>query len=235
MKPEVIVALDFDNFESAKDMVEKLEDEIIWYKVGLELFVSCGPEILEYLRNKGKKIFLDLKFHDIPNTVKSVVLASLSYGAEIINMHAQGGFDMMTETALAVKEKCESKGIKRPLLIAVTLLTSLDEGYLKANKLKFDSTGEYVVHLAQAAKNAGLDGVVSSAKETLMIKKELGNDFITVTPGIRPASGSMDDQKRVVTPKDAKEMGTDFIVVGRPITQAKNPKEAAAAIKGEMI
>lgn len=230
MKPEIIVALDFNNSESAKQIVDRTGDAVTWYKVGLELFVADGRSIIEYLKKKEKKIFLDLKFHDIPNTVLSAVLASLQYETDMVNMHTQGGYDMMASVTQKVTEHCVQKNIRKPLLIGVTLLTSLDDGYLRAMNLGFNSSREYVLHLAELAKGSGLDGVVSSAIETPFIKQALGSSFLTVTPGIRPAEASLDDQKRVVTPKDAKDMGTDYIVVGRPVTQAKDPHEAAIKI-----
>jgi orotidine-5'-phosphate decarboxylase len=234
MKPEMIVALDFDNLDSAKKIVESAADAVTWYKVGLELFVSDGQRVIEYLKNKEKKIFLDLKFHDIPNTVTNAVLASLKYETDMVNMHTQGGPEMMKTTVDKINEHCAKANVARPLLIGVTLLTSLDEAYLKLNKMDFATSRDFVIHLAQTAKASGLDGVVSSAQETPFIKDAVGKEFITVTPGIRPATASVDDQKRVVTPKDAKDMGTDFIVIGRPVTKADDPKKAAMEIKEEM-
>ncbi|WP_022850246.1 orotidine-5'-phosphate decarboxylase [Limisalsivibrio acetivorans] len=231
MKPEIIVALDYSELEPVKGIVESVGDAVNWYKVGLELFVSCGPDALSYLADKGKKVFLDLKFHDIPNTVSKVCLSSLKYGVSMMNMHVQGGEEMMKT---AVDKVSESAGDKRPLMLGVTVLTSLDENHLSQYGIVTPDTASYVLKLAEIAKRAGMDGVVSSAKETQIIKENLGEDFITVTPGIRPASASVDDQKRVVTPADARQMGTDYIVVGRPITKADNPKEAAEAIKEEM-
>lgn len=183
-------------------------------------------ELSNTLNRKTKKIFLDLKFHDIPNTVTSAVFASLKYETDMVNMHTQGGPEMMSGVVGQIDEYCDKHNVSRPLLIGVTLLTSLDENYLNLMKLGFDSSRDYVLHLAEIAKKkSGLNGVVSSAQETPFIKKSIGNDFITVTPGIRPAAASVDDQKRVVTPKDAKDMGTDFIVIGRPVTKAEDPKK----------
>jgi len=234
MKPEIIVALDFDNVDAAKKIVKSAGDAVTWYKVGLELFVADGQRVIEFLKNEDKKIFLDLKFHDIPNTVTSAVLASLKYETDMVNMHTQGGPEMMKTTVEKIDEYCAKTGVARPLLIGVTLLTSLDEDYLKLNRIGFESSRDYVIHLAETAKKSGLDGVVSSAKETPFIKESVGKDFITVTPGIRPLTASVDDQKRVVTPKDAKDMGTDFIVIGRPVTKAEDPKKAAMEIREEM-
>lgn len=234
MKPEIIVALDFDNVDAAKKIVESAGNAVSWYKVGLELFVSDGQRVIEYLKGQEKKIFLDLKFHDIPNTVTKSVLASLKYETDMVNMHVQGGPEMMQTTVDKIDDYCAKTGVVRPFLIGVTLLTSLDEEYLKLNKLGFKTSRDFVIHLAETAKKSGLDGVVSSAQETPFIKDTVGKDFITVTPGIRPQTASVDDQKRVVTPKDAKDMGTDFIVIGRPVTQAQDPKKAAMMIREEM-
>lgn len=234
MSPEVIVALDYGEIKPVKEIVKKVGSAVEWYKVGLELFVSCGPEALEFLRLEGKKIFLDLKFHDIPNTVSGALTSSLQYGIDMVNVHAQGGVEMMKSSALTLRDESIKRGVRPPLVIAVTLLTSLDESYLTKNKLGFNAAEDYVLHLAQTVKEAELDGVVSSARETAVIKSMLGKDFITVTPGIRPADASVDDQKRVVTPFDAKQLGTDFIVVGRPITKAADPFLAAMKIKEEM-
>ncbi len=235
MKPGIIVALDFKDFDSARNIVEKLDNNIDYYKVGLEAFVSFGKELIDLLKSKNKKIFLDLKFHDIPNTVSAAALASLKYGVDIINLHIQGGIEMMKTTVNAINEKCEKENIKKPLIIGVTLLTSLDTDYFNEYNINFDDTLEYVLHLAELAANCGLDGVVSSAKETKAVKDKLGKDFITITPGIRPAFAVANDQKRVVTPKDAKKLGTDFMVIGRPITQSENPVDVVKLIKEELI
>ncbi|KAA0258038.1 orotidine-5'-phosphate decarboxylase [Deferribacter autotrophicus] len=229
MKPEIIVALDFADFEQAKSIINKLEDEITYYKVGLEAFVSIGNSIIDYLKNKNKKVFLDLKFHDIPNTVKKASIAAAKLNIDMFNIHIQGGKKMISETVSAVKEINSSV-----IILGVTLLTSLDKNYFNEFNIKFNNETEYVLHLAKIGKLAGLDGVVSSAKETPIIKNQLGDDFLTVTPGIRLASNDINDQKRVVTPKDAKNMGTDYIVVGRPITQADDPKKAAMIFKEEL-
>ena len=234
MKPEIIVALDFDNLDAAKKIVKSAGDAVTWYKVGLELFVADGQRVIEFLKTEDKKIFLDLKFHDIPNTVASAVMASLKYETDMVNMHTQGGPEMMKISVDKVNEHCDKHSVTKPLLIGVTLLTSLDEAYLNIMKLGFEKSREYVLHLADMAQKSGLAGVVSSAQETPAIKSALGKEFITVTPGIRPASASVDDQKRVVTPKDAKDMGTDFIVIGRPVTKADDPKKAAMDIQEEM-
>jgi orotidine-5'-phosphate decarboxylase len=234
VKPEIIVALDYSDIKPVKDIVTKIGNSVSWYKVGLELFVSCGQEALEFLKSENKNIFLDLKFHDIPNTVAGALHSSLKYGVDMVNVHAQGGVEMMKTAADSMREECLKRNVKVPLVIAVTLLTSLDEKYLHKYNIGFNTTADYVLHLAKTVQEAGLDGVVSSAKETGIIKSALGTDFITVTPGIRPLDSSVDDQKRVVTPADAKKLGTDYIVVGRPITKAEDPYLAACRISEEM-
>lgn len=234
MKTEQIIALDYNTYEDARAMVDRLGDAVDWFKVGLELFVGAGPQIVSYIKERNKKVFLDLKFHDIPNTAAKASVAALGYGVDMLNMHAQGGVEMMKTTAELVNEACAKQNIKRPLLLAVTVLTSLDMDHLTRYGIAAENTGDYVVRLASFTKEAGLDGVVSSAKETPLIKAALGSSFITVTPGIRPAGTDVNDQKRVVTPADAKAMGTDYIVVGRPVTHAVDPVRAALAIKEEL-
>lgn len=235
MKPEIITALDFNEFNAATAMVKTLGSSIDYFKVGLEAFVSFGPQLIDFLKTENKKIFLDLKFHDISNTVASVAVASLNFGVDILNVHVQGGSDMMRTTVDRINDHCSDNGVKKPLIIGVTLLTSLDNSYFKEFNIQFEDSMAYVLHLASLAQQSGLDGVVSSAKETGIIKENLGKDFITVTPGIRPAFAVANDQKRVVTPKDAKAIGTDYMVIGRPITQAKDPVEAVRLIKEELL
>lgn len=233
MSTQLITALDFPDAVSAVKMVETIGKAGDYYKIGLELFISEGHIILPYLKNAGKKIFLDLKIHDIPNTAAQAFVSCMKYDVDMLNVHAQGGVEMMRRCSDVVEEYCAKSNKQKPLLIAVTLLTSLDEAYLKS----FDIAGspeEYVLKLAEATKEAGFDGVVSSAKETAAVKIALGKKFLTVTPGIRPAGGDMGDQKRVLTPADAAKMRTDYIVVGRPITQAANPKAALEGIKAEL-
>lgn len=227
---EVIVALDYSDFESAKKSIDLIGDKISFYKVGLELFLSAGEKVIGYLKEKEKHLFLDLKFHDIPNTVAKALTSCLKYSPDIINIHAQGGFEMMKHSANALKEAAKKQGKPSPLLIGVTLLTSLDENHLASNKIGFERSIDYVTFLATECKRAGLDGVVSSAKEVEAIKQACGASFKTVTPGIRLATDSVHDQKRVVTPLDAKKLGADYIVVGRSITGANDPAHAAELI-----
>ncbi len=216
MKDKLIVALDVDSLNKAKKLINELSAEVNIFKVGSELFTACGPEITRYLRKKKKKIFLDLKFHDIPNTVKRAVLAASRMNVFMLNAHASGGLDMMKEAKKAARGKTK--------IIAVTVLTS------KKDK----NAGQNVLRLAKLAKKAGLDGVVSSPRETKAIKKALGKNFIVVNPGIRPVWAARGDQIRISTPKEAIKSGADFIVVGRPITKAKNPLLSARKILEEI-
>ena len=225
---EIIAALDFDDINKAKELVKKVGSNIFYYKVGLELFVSSGPSIIDWLKSENKKVFLDLKFHDIPNTASRAVSAAANY------IHTQGGKQMMQKCVEELQNECSRKNLAKPLLIGVTVLTSLDDNHLIEYSINDFSAAGYVLKLAGFAKECGLDGVVSSAKETKIIKENLGSDFITVTPGIRPAGADITDQKRVVTPKDALHLGSDYIVIGRPITAAKDPAYAAELILKEI-
>jgi len=227
MKPQdrLIVALDFDSKEGALSMVEALKNDVKFFKVGLELFSACGRGIVTDIKKKGCEVFLDLKFHDIPNTVGKASAAVSSLVAFMFNVHALGGEEMM-------KKAKESAG-SRSKVIAVTILTSMDENALKKSGINVNIEDE-VIKLAALARAAGLDGVVASAKEAAAIRKKLGKDFLIVVPGIRPASAASDDQKRVATPQEAVSAGADYIVVGRPITAAADPAKAAKAILKEL-
>lgn len=234
---EIITALDFNDINKAKYTVEKIGHGISYYKVGLELFVSSGPAIINWLKSQNKKVFLDLKFYDIPNTASRVVSVATNFGVDMMNIHVQGGKDMMKKCVSELQNECTKKNITVPLLIGVTLLTSLDEVYLSdfdINCTMENPVENYVLKLAKYAKECGLDGVVSSAKETEIIKKNLGDGFITVTPGIRPKGADITDQKRVVTPKDALQLGSDYIVIGRPITEANEPGQVVNQILREI-
>ncbi len=232
MNEKLIVALDVDTLEEAVRLVDSLSGEVSIYKVGLAPFVEFGESLLEELERRGKKVFLDLKFHDIPNTVRRVTKAACRKNVFMINYHCLGGAGMLGEAAHVVKESLADER-KRPLLLGVTVLTSMTEEDLKDVGIS-GGTGEAALKLARLAKRAGLDGVVASAKEVREIKKEIGKDFLVVTPGIRPLWSAKGDQKRIATPKGALEEGADYIVVGRPIIEAKDPREAARKIKEEM-
>jgi orotidine-5'-phosphate decarboxylase len=218
----VLVALDVPTRERALELVGLLENHVGGFKVGLELFCSCGPSIIEEIG--PSRTFLDLKYHDIPNTVASVSRVAARMGAMIFNVHCLGGFEMMRAAAQAAKEvnpHCK--------IIGVTILTSHDSESLKRIGLS-ETPREAVPRLALMAQEAGLDGVVCSAKEILPVRSVCGDDFMLVTPGIRPASGELGDQKRVLTPSEAIKAGADYLVVGRPITGASNPVAAANSL-----
>ena len=229
----LIVALDFSNMDQVTELVEQLGDSVSFYKVGMELFYSVGKEVLEYLNANGKDVFLDLKLHDIPNTTAQGLVALTKLGAKILNVHASGSFSMMQTAAQAVKIEAEKMGIEKPKLIAVTVLTSIDEPNWDALNSK-NTIKEQVVALAKLAQKAGMDGIVASPQEAKMIKEACGENFLIVTPGVRPANADVNDQSRIATPKMALLDGATHLVVGRPITKADNPKKAAEAILSEM-
>jgi len=232
-KDRLIVALDVDSEEKAIRLAGKLKDEIRIFKIGLELFSSCGQKIVEAIKEKGCDVFLDLKFHDIPNTVMKAAISVTRLGPFMFNVHALGGYDMMRNAAGAVREEAARLGIERPKILAVTILTSMDENALKKIGIN-DNMKTQVLRLAGLAKDAGLDGVVASSEEAALIREKIGGEFLIVTPGIRPGSAMLNDQKRISTPRAAIEAGADFIVVGRPITEAKDPVSAAREIAREI-
>jgi orotidine-5'-phosphate decarboxylase len=235
MKPDerLIVALDVDTKEKATALLEKLKKDAKVFKIGSELFTSCGTEIVNEVKKRGCAVFLDLKFHDIPNTVAKSAAAATKLGVLIFNVHALGGFDMMKRAAEAAKKEAERLKIERPKVIAVTILTSMDENSLKKIGIN-DNMGTQVLKLARLAKDAGLDGVVASPSEVKLIRESIGEDFLVVTPGVRPSWAAVNDQKRVATPKEAVDNGADYIVVGRPVIEAADPKIAVVKILKEM-
>jgi len=216
MKNPIIVALDFPDMNKAKECIDLLSDKIDVFKVGLELFLNTGGEILDYLQSKNKKVFLDLKFHDIPNTTLQAAKFALSKNVFMFNVHASGGYEMMSAVAKAAKGK-------GAIVIGVTLLTSLEQDDIATMFGTEKKVSEVVFNLAKLLKESGLNGVVCSAKEAKMLKEKLGDDFVTVCPGIRPKDSAQGDQKRVVTPAWAIKNGVDYMVIGRPITKAKDP------------
>lgn len=221
MKRDVIIALDFKDGKTALNFLDKFVDKKLFVKVGMELFYAEGPSIVKEIKERGHKIFLDLKLHDIPNTVKGGMRSLSHLGVDIVNVHAAGTISMMKA---ALEGSIRDDGT-RPLVIAVTQLTSTSEERMKEELLIESKINDTIVHYAKNAKKAGLDGVVCSPLEAGMVKNAVGMDFITITPGVRFDDGEKGDQVRVTTPKNAKEIGTDFIVLGRPITQAENPVE----------
>lgn len=225
---KVIVALDYDNPISANHFVDSISPELCKVKVGKELFTLAGPEFVKGLVNKGFDVFLDLKFHDIPNTVSSAVKVAADLGVWMTDVHASGGRRMM-EGAKNALEQCGSD----MLLIAVTVLTSFDQSDMDELGINF-SPEEQVHRLAALAKNSGMDGVVSSAMEAQGLRQALGDEFTLVTPGIRPASAAGDDQRRVVTPSQAMANGSSYLVIGRPITQSLDPVATLLEINKEI-
>lgn len=227
--PKILVALDYDNQQQALELVNKLKPELCGLKVGKEMFTLFGPEFVKTLVDRGFKVFLDLKFHDIPNTVAKACKAAAELGVWMVNVHASGGSKMMHAAREAV-EGYEN----RPLLIAVTLLTSMDEVAYSEIGYKSDLPDQ-VEHFAGIAKSAGLDGVVCSAWEAKRLKEKLGNDFKLVTPGIRPPGTDIGDQSRIMTPEQAVAAGSDFLVIGRPITKASDPLKALYDISESIV
>lgn len=231
---KLIVALDMKTLDEAALMVKKLGTAVRIFKVGMGLFTSYGPDAVKMVHDKGAKVFLDLKFHDIPNTVAHAVRSAAKLGVFMINIHAMGGSEMMSAASSAAAEAVAAAGSdNRPILLGVTVLTSMDQASI--GEIGVDrNIGEEVIALARLAKDAGLDGVVASPNETSPIRQNLGKDFIIVTPGIRPAGAEKGDQKRTMAPDGAIRAGADYIVVGRPVIEAKDPVYAAKSIIKEM-
>jgi len=226
VRERIILALDTDNPVQALEMVDRYGSRVGLFKVGLQLFTRSGPELVSEIRTRGSGVFLDLKFHDIPNTVAGAVVEAARMGVRILNVHAAGGAEMMKTAAETLVRTCLKENLERPRLIAVTVLTSLAQEALE-NEIgvprRIDS---YVKHLAQLSMRAGLDGVVASPREISVIKDQCGEKFLVVTPGIRPPWSPPDDQKRTMTPRQALMEGADYIVVGRAVTAHKDPDDA---------
>lgn len=227
--PRVIVALDYANAADALKNVDRLAPALCRLKVGKELFTRSGPELVRELTGRGFEVFLDLKFHDIPNTVAQACRAAADLGVWMVNVHAQGGRKMMTAARAALAEY----GEQRPLLIAVTILTSLGADDLAEVGLH-GTPAENVLRLASLSRDCGLDGVVCSPLEAADLRRRLGNAFRLITPGVRPAGSAQDDQRRVLTPAQAIAAGANYLVIGRPITQAPDPIAALEAINAEL-
>lgn len=238
--PQLIVALDVDTFDEARLLVDRLSPVVDIFKVGSQMFTACGPVIVRHILAKGKKVFLDLKYHDIPNTVAQAVAAAVNLNKAVasaldqdgkkiermgslfmLSVHTQGGEEMCAMAAEATTKTARAIGVKRPSIVGITVLTS------QQNE---DNIHSLVLERARLAKKSGLDGVVASSQEAAMLRKEFGRDFIIVTPGIRPSGADAGDQKRITTPKEAIKNGSNFLVVGRPIVKAVNPLAAAEVI-----
>lgn len=229
----LIVALDVPGLEEMKELVSTLGETVTFYKVGMELFYAVGEASVRYLKEQGKQVFLDLKLHDIPNTVAHGIESLTVLGANMMTIHGQGGKPMMEAAMKKAAEVSAELGIERPKILAITVLTSFDEEAWSATGGTLPIS-ERVVALAKLAKEAGVDGVVASPLEAKLIREACGEDFLIVTPGIRPAFAAANDQKRIATPKSALADGSTHLVVGRPITKAEVPTEAVHKIVEEM-
>lgn len=234
-KDRIVLALDVDSQDQALTLVEELAQEVGVFKVGMQLFNSAGPDIVRRINKLGGKVFVDLKFHDIPNTVAAAGRVMTRLNAFMFNVHAAGGKEMMAQVVSEVKEEAARLGINPPKILAVTVLTSISQQQLEEEMLiPGRDVKEVVVKWAQMAKEAGISGVVCSPKEITAIREACGPDFLIVTPGIRPAWSEKNDQKRITTPRQALDMGTDYMVIGRPIVKAENQKAAARKIIEEL-
>ena len=233
----LVLALDVDDFKKAEELVNKLSDYVGVFKIGSQLFTAEGVKVIDMVNERGGKVFLDLKFHDIPHTVARAAEVVTKLGVYIFTIHTSGGYKMMKAAVEATVKTSKTLGIRKPLILGVTLLTSINQEILKKEIGIKKRLEEQVVHLAKLAQDAGLDGVVASPREIQGIRAACGDDFIILTPGIRPAGRILDhqdDQERIMTPVKALKLGADFLVVGRPIRKATNPVEAAKKILKEM-
>ncbi len=234
MRDRLIVALDTDDGEEIDWLSGTLMDTVGWFKMGFQAFSALGMESFPWFKQNGHKVFVDLKFHDIPNTVARDVGTMTKHGANMINMHAAGGLEMMQAARDSADDAAYEADIPRPILLGVTILTSIDENGFQQNFGSERGLTKQVVYLAQLAQEAGLSGVVASALEIEPIRKACGDKFVIVTPGIRPTWAESGDQRRITTPAEAIHRGADYIVVGRPIIEADDPLEAAEMILEEM-
>ena len=233
VRDRLILALDLDNLERVKKLVRLLSGEVGMFKVGKQLFLHGGPVVVKLIQEMGGEVFLDLKFHDIPTTVAKAAIEATRLGVKMLNVHASGSLEMMSLTVKEVNRVCRQEKLRRPTMLAVTVLTSLD----KSDLSKVGVGGEVVdqvVRLALLSRKAGIDGVVASPHEVAQIRAACGRRFIIVSPGIRPRGKAKDDQSRVMTPGEAIRVGADYIVVGRPIVEAKDPLRGAREIISEL-
>ena len=233
-RERIIVALDVETADEARAIIDEIGANVGAFKIGLQLFTSAGASFVRETAEKGIKVFLDVKFHDIPNTVAKASIEVARLGVWMFNVHAVGGAEMMRRTVESVGEFCEKDNLVKPKIIAVTILTSADQETLRETGVEREINSQ-VVNLARLAAKCGLDGVVASPHETPLIRQNLENpNFIVVTPGIRPSFATNDDQKRVMTPKQAIDGGSNYLVVGRPIVQANNKSKALESILAEI-
>ena len=232
-RERLIFALDVEHFGEAQRLVGLLKGHVGLFKVGKQLFTHSGPKVIDMIRRKGERVFLDLKFHDIPNTVAKAGEEAAKLGSAMFTIHSLGGYEMMKRAVESSRNIAKQLNIPKPLILAVTILTSMDEGILKEVGIK-TPLDQQVVRLATLAKRAGVSGVVASPREISLIRDHCGSNFLIVTPGVRLASAAKDDQKRTLTPGEAVRAGADYIVVGRPIKEADDPIRAADEIVEEI-
>lgn len=233
MKDRLIVALDVDSFKEAEDIVQRLGRSVGVYKVGKQLFLHAGPDVVRMIHKHGGSVFLDLKFHDIPNTVAKAGIEAARLGVKFFDLHASGSAEMMERTHSEVVKLCRREGLRRPKILAVTVLTSLRKADLRRVGLNVE-VEDQVARLARLANKCGMDGVVASPLEIARIRKACGRGFLIVTPGVRPPAAALDDQKRVMTPAQAIQAGADYLVIGRPILAAADPLVVVREIVADM-
>ena len=232
-KQRLIFALDVASLNEVKEYVSLLVNEVGLFKVGKQLFLHAGPQVVRLIHDKGGQVFLDLKFHDIPRTVAKAGVEATRLGVRMFDLHASGSLEMMRHTLAEVNKVCRAEGLRRPKILAVTVLTSLSKEDLKRTGV-ITGVENQVARLANLAKEAGMDGVVASPLEIARIRRECGKNLLLVVPGVRPQGGTWDDQKRVLTPEEAMRSGADYLVVGKPIHDAKDPRQATRQIVSAM-
>ncbi len=230
---KIIVALDVERAEKAADLVEQLTPPFCFYKVGLRLFVACGPPVITALKDRGAKVFLDLKFHDIPNTVAEAAAAATMLGVEMFNLHLGGGREMIRAAVAAAAVTAERAGLPRPRVLGVSVLSSFSAETLQETGVGRDLDTQ-VVALAAMGLECGLDGIIASPREAVLLRRNFGENFLIVTPGVRPAWAAADDQQRILTPKQALQAGASYLVIGRPIIKDPVPRQAATKILAEI-
>ncbi len=233
-RDRLILALDVDSDRDALGIVAELKDDLGMFKVGHQLFTAYGPDIVRRITGMGGRIFLDLKYHDIPNTVAKASAEAVKLGVSVFNVHALGGFDMMKAAVESARETADKLNLPMPIVLAVTILTSVDEMILRRELKISRSLRREVSHLARLAQRAGMQGVVASPQEVAILRRVVRKEFIVLTPGVRPAWAGMDDQRRTMTPAEAVAAGADYLVVGRPVLKAEDRKAAVQRILQEI-
>jgi orotidine-5'-phosphate decarboxylase len=233
-RDRIVLALDVDNDHDALAIVAELKDSVGVFKVGHQLFTAYGPDIVRRIIGMGGRVFLDLKYHDIPNTVAKASAEAVKLGVSIFNVHSLGGIDMMKAAAESAKETAEKYNLPAPTVLAVTILTSMDEKCMRKELKITRSLQREVAHLARLAQRAGMHGVVASPQEIKMLRRAVRGEFVILTPGVRPVWADKDDQKRIMTPGEAVKAGADYIVVGRPVLKARDQKAAVEKILEEI-